>query len=54
MHNTIESHKIFPFVAWGVFILFSIFTIYLAMELQATAAYLDAKTQESVTALNNA
>lgn len=52
--NTVESNKVFPFVAWGLFIGLSLLTLYLAMELQATAAYLEEKTQESVTALNNA
>jgi len=48
MQGTLEKHKAFPLVAWGVFILFAGFTLYLAFELQETAAYLDGKMDEKV------
>ncbi len=34
MHNTLESHKFFPFVAWGLVIGFAGFTYMLTVNVQ--------------------
>ncbi len=34
MHNTLESHKFFPFVAWGLVIGFAAFTYMLTVNVQ--------------------
>jgi len=34
MNNTLESHKLFPFVAWGLVIGFAAFTYNLTMNVQ--------------------
>lgn len=49
--RVIEGHKVFPYIAWGTFILFAAFTAHLAFELQKTAAYLDTKVHDKVTAV---
>jgi len=49
--RSIESHKAFPYIAWTTFLLFAAFTWYLALELQETAAYLDVKVGDNVSAL---
>lgn len=35
--RTLEKYKIFPYIAWALFIGFSLFVYSLVMELQATA-----------------
>ena len=49
--RTIESHKAFPYIAWTIFLLFAAVTWHLALELQKTAAYLDVKVENNVSAL---
>jgi hypothetical protein len=34
MHNTLESHKLFPYVAWGLVIGFAVFTYMLTVNVQ--------------------
>lgn len=34
MHNTLESHKFFPYVAWGLVISFALFTYMLTVNVQ--------------------
>jgi len=40
MNKTLESHKIFPYIAWMLIIGFTVFTYVLAMRVQADIAYL--------------
>jgi hypothetical protein len=48
MNSTLERHKAFPFIAWATFLCFAGFTLYLALELKETAAYLDQKMDNNV------
>lgn len=34
MNHTLESHKFFPFIAWGLVIGFGLFTYFLAVRMQ--------------------
>lgn len=34
MHNTLESYKIFPYVAWALVIAFAVFTALLTKQLE--------------------
>lgn len=34
MHNTLESHKLFPYIAWGLVIGFAAFTLNLTLTIQ--------------------
>ncbi len=43
--KALESYKIFPFVAWGLVIGFSIFVYNIALKLQTVANNLEAQTQ---------
>ncbi len=52
MHSTLERYKAFPFIAWAIFLMFAAFTFHLALELQETAAYLEVKMNDNVTAIN--
>ena len=54
MQSTLERHKAFPLIAWATFVLFAGFTLYLAFELQETAAYLDGQMDLRLEALENA
>jgi cell division protein FtsL len=38
MHNTLESHKLFPYVAWTLVIGFAVFTYALTMQVQGELA----------------
>lgn len=49
--QTLEGHKVFPFIAWTTLILFALLTYFLAAELQETTAYLEEVTQEKVDAI---
>jgi hypothetical protein len=35
MHNTLESHKFFPYVAWSIVIGFALFTYFLTVSVQS-------------------
>ena len=41
----LESHKLFPYVAWGIVFLFSFFVYTLVTDLQAVAGELAEKNQ---------
>jgi hypothetical protein len=43
--KTLESFKIFPYVAWGLTFLFTLFVYNIALELQAVASELQKQTQ---------
>jgi hypothetical protein len=34
MHNTLESHKLFPYVAWAIVIGFALFVYFLTVSVQ--------------------
>jgi hypothetical protein len=34
MHNTLESHKLFPYVAWSIVIGFALFVYFLTVSVQ--------------------
>ncbi len=34
MHNTLESHKFFPYIAWALVIGFALFTYFLTVTVQ--------------------
>lgn len=53
MNHTIEGNRLFPYIAWATIILFAIFTCYLALELQESAAYLDDQMDVRVQALDS-
>ena len=42
--KTLESYKIFPFIAWGVTLGFAFFVYTIAMDLKATAQQLRVQT----------
>lgn len=44
--KTVESLKIFPYVAWGLVILFGFFVYRLTTTLDATASELDEKSSQ--------
>ncbi len=50
--RTLEGSRMFPVVAWATFIAFAALTVYLALELHETAAFLEQKTYENVTAVS--
>lgn len=35
MNNTLESHKLFPYIAWSIVIGFAIFTYYITVTVRA-------------------
>lgn len=49
--RTLEANKAFPYIAWTTVILFALFTVHLALELQQSAVYLGDKSQTNVAAL---
>ncbi len=51
MKNTLEKHKIFPIIAWLLFIGFAAFVFFLTVQLQATAEELSLKTSTNIEAL---
>jgi hypothetical protein len=41
MHNTLESHKFFPYVAWTLVVGFAVFTYMLTLRLQENLGNID-------------
>jgi len=52
MQNSLEKHKTFPVIAWGLFIGFAVFVFFLATQLQATAEDLALQTTHTVESIN--
>lgn len=51
--RTLEEHKFFPYIAWAIIILFSLFTLGLTNELLNTTASLDAYNDERMEQIHN-
>ena len=50
---TLENHKLFPIVAWGLFFGFAFFTWNLAMQLQSTTEAASARAQQLEAMVND-
>lgn len=46
MNHTLESHKVFPYIAWTVVILFAVFTYNLTTRLHAQLSDLGDETDQ--------
>lgn len=46
MHNTLESHKFFPFIAWAVVIGFAIFTYLLTVRVNEELSGIDTSVDD--------
>ena len=53
MKHALEGSKIFPYLAWGVVLLFFIFVFFLLSELKKSTAFLEEKTQQNIAAMKN-
>ncbi len=51
MKHALETHKVFPIIAWGTFIAFVAFTFYLTTELKSSSTHLSDRTQQNLDAL---
>ncbi len=51
MKHTLESHRVFPYVAWGLVILFAGFTCNLAIAMQREIAQISESTERIEQAL---
>ena len=52
MKHVLEGSKLFPYIAWITFIMFSLFLFQLTRELQKSATFLNDKTQQNLAALD--
>ncbi len=52
MNNTLESYKIFPYIAWALVIGFALFTYSLTMQLQDELADINSGIERLETKLN--
>ena len=52
--QTLERHKVFPYIAWGTLLFFTLFTYYLVLQLQEAVSGLEERTQMNVTAVKEA
>lgn len=43
---TLEKHKLFPYIAWALIILFALFTIKLALDLQTSTNRISTRTEQ--------
>lgn len=46
MHNTLESHKIFPYIAWALVIGFAIFTYLLSVRVSEELSGIDTSVDD--------
>lgn len=51
MKNTLESHRVFPYVAWGLVVLFAGFTCNMAIAMQKEIAQISESTERIEQAL---
>ncbi len=52
MKNTLEGSKFFPYIAWSVVLLFTLFTYSLVSGIKESTAFLAEKTKENEAAMD--
>lgn len=53
MNNTLESHKLFPYVAWAIVIGFAVFTYMLTVNVQRELSHIGDGVERLEMRLNN-
>mgnify|MGYP001544989045 CR=1 FL=1 len=51
--KSLEGSDLFPIIAWGSILLFTLLTFILVLQLQATVRNLELQTERNLTAIKN-